>query len=160
MAREKPIVGIIMGSKSDFEVMKQAQAILNEFGVGSEIRVVSAHRTPEMAFEYAKGAKGRGIEVIIAGAGGAAHLAGVTAALTTIPVIGIPLESKSLKGIDSLLSTVQMPGGVPVATVGIGNAKNAGLLACRILSLSRPEIAQKLGKYAQDTADNVRQIKL
>ncbi len=155
-----PLVGIIMGSKSDFEVMKEAQAALDEFGIANEMRVVSAHRTPGMAFEYAKGARKRGIEVIIAGAGGAAHLAGVTAALTTLPVIGVPLESKALKGLDSLLSTVQMPGGVPVATVGIGNAKNAGLLAARILSIKRPELAQKLEKYAQKTAVEVGKIKL
>jgi len=160
VADAKPVVGIIMGSKSDFEVMKEAQTILSEFGIASEIRVVSAHRSPDLAVEYAKGAKKRGLEVIIAGAGGAAHLAGVTAALTTIPIIGVPLESKALKGMDSLLSTVQMPGGVPVATVGIGNAKNAGLLACRILSLGHPEIAQKLEKYAQKTADEIKQIKL
>ncbi len=144
-----PRVGVIMGSRSDWETMKHACDVLAEFGVPHEKRVVSAHRTPDLAAEYSRTARGRGLEVIIAGAGGAAHLAGVTAAHTTIPVLGVPIQSKALNGIDSLLSTVQMPGGIPVATLAIGQAgaKNAGLLAVSILSLSRPELAQKLEEY-------------
>lgn len=160
MVSEKPVVGIIMGSKSDLEVMKEASSVLQELGVASELKVVSAHRAPELAYEYAKGAKKRGLEVIIAGAGGAAHLAGVTAALTELPVIGVPIESRALKGIDSLLSTVQMPGGVPVATVGIGNAKNAGLLAARILALKRPELMSRLEVYREKMSEGIKSIKL
>jgi 5-(carboxyamino)imidazole ribonucleotide mutase len=146
---DNPLVGVIMGSKSDWETMKHACDLLAEFGVPHEKRVVSAHRTPDLAAEYSKTARGRGLEIIIAGAGGAAHLAGVTAAHTTIPVLGIPIQSKALNGMDSLLSTVQMPGGIPVATLAIGQAgaKNAGLLAVSILSLSRPELAEKLEEY-------------
>lgn len=153
---ERPLVGVIMGSDSDLPVMKEAAGLLEEFGIPHEVRVVSAHRAPELAYAYAKGARKRGLEVLIAGAGGAAHLAGVTAALTTLPVIGVPIETKALGGLDSLLSTVQMPSGVPVATVGIGGAKNAALLAARILALRRPELARGLERYARARAAEVR----
>ena len=132
-AMNPPIVGIIMGSQSDLETMQDAELILKEFDVSYELEIVSAHRTPERMFEYAQGAKGRGLKVIIAGAGGAAHLPGMVASLTSLPVIGVPVQSKALSGVDSLYSIVQMPSGVPVATVAIGNARNAGLLAVRIL---------------------------
>lgn len=144
-----PIVGIIMGSKSDFDVMNDAAKVLAEFGVAHEIKVVSAHRTPETMVEYAKAARNRGLKVIIAGAGGAAHLPGMVASLTTLPVIGVPVPTKHLGGQDSLYSIVQMPAGVPVATVGIGNAKNAGLLAARMLSISDVDLAEKLGDYLE-----------
>ncbi|MFS0862731.1 5-(carboxyamino)imidazole ribonucleotide mutase [Fredinandcohnia sp. 179-A 10B2 NHS] len=136
-----PVVGVIMGSTSDWETMREACVILDEIGIPFEKKVVSAHRTPDLMFEYAETAKERGIKVIIAGAGGAAHLPGMVAAKTTIPVIGVPVQSRALNGLDSLLSIVQMPGGVPVATVAIGKAgaKNAGLLAASILGTSNPE---------------------
>lgn len=140
-------VGIIMGSDSDLPVMKEAAEILESLGVPYEITIISAHRTPEKIFEYATKAEENGIEVIIAGAGGSAHLPGVTAALTTLPVIGVPIMTKSLKGLDSLLSIVQMPSGIPVATVAINNAKNAGLLAVQILALKYPELKEKLKNY-------------
>ncbi|WP_456276933.1 5-(carboxyamino)imidazole ribonucleotide mutase [Bacillus sp. AK128] len=142
----KPIVGVIMGSSSDWETMKHACEILDELEVSYEKKVVSAHRTPDLMFEYAEQARERGIQVIIAGAGGAAHLPGMVAAKTTLPVIGVPVQSKALNGLDSLLSIVQMPGGVPVATVAIGKAgaTNAGLLATQILSIANVEIADKL----------------
>jgi len=145
----KPLVAVIMGSKSDWEVMRAASDTLQDFGVPHESRVLSAHRTPELAAEFASGAESRGLEVIIAGAGGAAHLAGVTAAYTTLPVLGVPMESQSLKGLDSLLSTVQMPGGVPVGTlaIGKGGAKNAALLAIAILANHRPDLRQKLHQF-------------
>lgn len=151
-----PLVGIIMGSKSDLETMQAAANILAELQISYEMRIVSAHRTPELMFEYAKTAKARGLAVIIAGAGGAAHLPGMTASLTTLPVIGVPVESKTLKGIDSLLSIVQMPAGVPVATMAIGNAKNAGLMAARILSIKYPEIGERLQQYADSIATEVK----
>ncbi|MBI5223087.1 5-(carboxyamino)imidazole ribonucleotide mutase [Candidatus Micrarchaeota archaeon] len=157
---KKPLVGIIMGSKSDLETMKEAQKSLEEFGVACEMRVISAHRAPDLLFEYVKAAKGRGFEVLICGAGGAAHLPGVAAAITTLPVIGVPIESKALHGMDSLLSIVQMPGGIPVATVGIGNAKNAGILAARILSIKYPEVATKLKNYADKMAREVKETKI
>lgn len=137
----KPLVGVIMGSTSDWETMKEACSILDEIGIPYEKKVVSAHRTPDLMFEYAELAKDRGLKVIIAGAGGAAHLPGMVASKTTLPVIGVPVQSKSLNGLDSLLSIVQMPGGVPVATVAIGKAGsiNAGLLAASILGISHPE---------------------
>jgi 5-(carboxyamino)imidazole ribonucleotide mutase len=134
----KPLVGVIMGSKSDWETMKEAVAALKEMGVPCEAKVVSAHRTPKLMNDYAAAAAKRGLEVIIAGAGGAAHLPGMTASMTSLPVIGVPVNSKQLKGLDSLLSIVQMPAGVPVATVSIGNARNAGLLATRILGVKYP----------------------
>jgi len=145
-----PKVGIIMGSDSDLPVMKEAAKVLEEFGVEYEMTIVSAHRTPERMYEYAKKARERGIEVIIAGAGGAAHLPGIAASMTILPVIGVPVKSGALNGLDSLLSMVQMPTGVPVATVAINNAKNAALLALRILSIKYPEIAEKLEKYRED----------
>ena len=156
-----PLVGIIMGSKSDLNTMKEAALILKEFNIPYEIKVVSAHRTPEWMYEYAKSADKKGIEVIIAGAGGAAHLPGMTASLTTIPVIGVPIQSKSLNGLDSLLSIVQMPGGIPVATVAIGTAgaKNAALLAIRILSNKYPELKEKLYNYYQNLANSVLEQK-
>lgn len=156
-----PIVGIIMGSKSDFETMKEASTILDEFEIPYEMKIVSAHRTPEWMFEYAKSADERGIEVIIAGAGGAAHLPGMTASITHIPVIGVPIQSKSLNGLDSLLSIVQMPGGIPVATVAIGTAgaKNAGLLAIRILSIKYFILKEKLKNYYKILQESVLQEK-
>ncbi|HSU78958.1 MAG TPA: 5-(carboxyamino)imidazole ribonucleotide mutase [Candidatus Angelobacter sp.] len=145
----KPLVGVIMGSRSDWETMEEACRVLNELGIQYERRIVSAHRTPDLMFQYAETARDRGLKVIIAGAGGAAHLPGMVAAKTTLPVIGVPVESKALKGLDSLLSIVQMPGGVPVATVAIGKAgaKNAGLLAAQILSAFSEEVEQKLADY-------------
>ncbi len=142
-------IGVIMGSKSDLPTMNECVNILKEFGVEHEVKIVSAHRTPELMFTYTKEAKQRGIEVIVAGAGGAAHLPGMVASLTDLPVIGVPIESKTLKGIDSLLSIVQMPGGVPVATVAIGGAKNAGLLAVKILALKDSEIAKKVVEFRE-----------
>jgi 5-(carboxyamino)imidazole ribonucleotide mutase len=140
-------IGIIMGSDSDLEVMKEAAKVLEEFAIDFEITVVSAHRTPERMYEYAKSARERGLKVIIAGAGGAAHLPGMVAAITTLPVIGVPVQLKTLSGLDSLLSIVQMPGGVPVATVAINNAKNAGILAIQMLGIENLELAQKLQDY-------------
>lgn len=143
------LVGVIMGSKSDWETMAHAAATLDQLGVPYEVRVVSAHRTPDLLLEYAGSAEGRGLQVIIAGAGGAAHLPGMTAAKTTLPVLGVPVESKSLKGMDSLLSIVQMPAGIPVATLAIGRAGaiNAALLATAILGVSRPAFREALHKY-------------
>ncbi|MGF2614350.1 5-(carboxyamino)imidazole ribonucleotide mutase [Rossellomorea vietnamensis] len=142
----QPKVGVVMGSTSDWKTMKQACDILDEYGIIYEKKVVSAHRTPDLMFDYAESARERGLKVIIAGAGGAAHLPGMLAAKTTLPVIGVPVQSKALNGLDSLLSIVQMPGGVPVATVAIGEAgaKNAGLLAAQILSTQDEEIARSL----------------
>ncbi|MDF2614905.1 MAG: phosphoribosylaminoimidazole carboxylase, catalytic subunit [Clostridia bacterium] len=150
-----PIVGIIMGSQSDLGVMKMAAAIMDECQVPYEIKVVSAHRTPDRMYEYAKNAEKRGIEVIIAGAGGAAHLPGMVASMTFLPVIGVPVKLKELDGMDSLLSIVQMPGGIPVATVGINNAKNAGILAARIVGIKHPEIREKLGEYVQKMKEGI-----
>ena len=147
----KPQVGIIMGSDSDLPVMEKAAEVLKEMGVIYEMDISSAHRLPEKTAEYAKGARDRGIEVIIAGAGMAAHLAGVIASHTTIPVIGVPLKSGALNGLDALYSTVQMPAGIPVATVAIDGAKNAAYLACSILSIKYPEIAGKLEAYREKT---------
>lgn len=141
------MVAIIMGSDSDLPVMKEAAEVLEEFEVPYEITIVSAHRTPELMYEYAKKAEERGIEVIIAGAGGSAHLPGMTASLTTLPVIGVPVMTKALKGLDSLFSIVQMPAGIPVATVAINNAKNAGFLAVQILAIKYPELREKLKDY-------------
>src|SRR5262245_41061770 len=153
-----PLVGIIMGSKSDWETMRRAAEALEQFGVPHESRVISAHRTPDLALDYAKSAESRGLEVIIAGAGGAAHLAGVVAALTMLPVLGVPMQSKALSGLDSLLSIVQMPGGIPVGTLAIGEAgaKNAGLFAVRILAAKRPDLRQKLHAYHAEMAAKVR----
>ncbi|MCG8451066.1 MAG: 5-(carboxyamino)imidazole ribonucleotide mutase [Pirellulales bacterium] len=154
-----PLVGVIMGSKSDWETLRAAADLLQEFGVAHERQVVSAHRTPEWMSEYARSAEERGLEVLIAGAGGAAHLPGMVASMTTLPVLGVPVESRALKGLDSLLSIVQMPGGVPVGTLAIGpaGAKNAGLLAVRILAGSRPQLREKLHTFQQQQAEKVRQ---
>jgi 5-(carboxyamino)imidazole ribonucleotide mutase len=151
-----------MGSKSDWEAMKQASDMLTRFGVAHESRVMSAHRTPAIVAEYASGAAARGLQVIIAGAGGAAHLAGVVAAHTILPVIGVPMQSAALNGIDSLLSTVQMPKGIPVATVAIGGsgAANAGLLAVAILATASPDLRTKLQAYRAQLADEVRAVTL
>lgn len=143
----KPLVGILGGSKSDFPVLEKSRAILDELNIPNELLVVSAHRTPDRLFEYATSAPGRGIQVIIAGAGGAAHLPGMLAAKTHLPVIGVPIPTESLRGLDSLLSIVQMPKGIPVATVAIGGAENAGLLAGQILAGWHPEIAQRIKRY-------------
>lgn len=153
-----PLVGVIMGSKSDWDTMSQADAILTDFGVPHECRIVSAHRTPAWMVEYASAAAGRGLEVIVAGAGGAAHLPGMVAANTVLPVIGVPVQSAALNGIDSLLSIVQMPKGIPVATVAIGpgGAANAGLLAIAILATSRPELRARLQAYRDGLAADVR----
>lgn len=142
-----PIVGVIMGSQSDYPTMEAATLILDSFHVPYEVEVVSAHRTPERMVVYAKTARDRGLKAIIAGAGGAAHLPGMVASLTTLPVIGVPIQTKALGGVDSLYSIVQMPSGIPVATVAIGNASNAGLLAVRILGAHDPELAKKLEEY-------------
>lgn len=147
MKKKNILVGIIMGSDSDIPVMKEAEAVCNEFGVECEMSILSAHRTPEITARYASSAHGRGIKVIIAGAGGAAHLPGVIAAHFPLPVIGVPIKSRSLDGLDSLLSIVQMPPGVPVATVGINAAKNAGLLAMEILAAGDERIAKKMSAY-------------
>lgn len=143
-------IGVIMGSKSDLPTMNECVNVLKDFGVEHEIKIVSAHRTPNLMFDYAKEAKKRGLEVIVAGAGGAAHLPGMVASLTDLPVIGVPIESKTLKGIDSLLSIVQMPGGIPVATVAIGGAKNAALLAVKILALKDERLAEKIVEYRKN----------
>ncbi len=151
------LVGIIMGSDSDIEVMKDAAEVLESFGIPYEFTIVSAHRTPDRMFEYAKSARERGIEVIIAGAGGAAHLPGMVASITHLPVIGVPIKTSSLGGFDSLLSIVQMPAGVPVATVAINNAKNAALLALRILSIKYPEIEQKIVDFMKKVNSEVKE---
>jgi 5-(carboxyamino)imidazole ribonucleotide mutase len=142
-----PVVGIVGGSRSDFPVLEQATALLDRLAVPNELRVVSAHRSPDLLYRYAESARGRGIRVIIAGAGGAAHLPGMLAAKTTLPVIGVPMPTKALDGLDSLLSIVQMPRGIPVATVAIGNAENAALLAIEILALGDPALASRLEAY-------------
>ena len=147
----RPLVAIIMGSKSDWETMSHASQTLDALGIPHDVRVMSAHRTPALVDEYIGGAEGRGLEVIIAGAGGAAHLAGVAAAKTLVPVLGVPIQSKALNGIDSLLSTVQMPGGIPVGTLAIGNsgATNAGLLAAAILANKYPRVREALRRYRE-----------
>ncbi|HYM26496.1 MAG TPA: 5-(carboxyamino)imidazole ribonucleotide mutase [Vicinamibacterales bacterium] len=162
MADERPLVGVIMGSKSDWDTMVEADRVLTDFGIPHECQVVSAHRTPSWMAEYASSAAGRGIQVIVAGAGGAAHLPGMVASHTVLPVIGVPVKSAALNGLDSLLSIVQMPKGVPVATVAIGasGAANAGLLAVAILATSRPELRTKLQKYRDAIAAEVRDQKL
>ncbi|MDO8682601.1 MAG: 5-(carboxyamino)imidazole ribonucleotide mutase [Armatimonadota bacterium] len=148
-------VGVLMGSSSDSEIMQGALDVLAEFGIESEVNVISAHRTPERAFEYAKNAAANGLDVIIAGAGGAAHLPGVIAALTPLPVIGVPIKSATLNGMDSLLSIVQMPSGVPVATVGINGAKNAGILAAEIIGVRESDIRAKVEAYKKKLATQV-----
>jgi 5-(carboxyamino)imidazole ribonucleotide mutase len=147
MAENKPVVGVIMGSDSDLPVMNEAVKVLDEFSIPYEVKIVSAHRTPRLMAEYGSTAYEKGIKVIIAGAGGAAHLPGMTASYSPLPVIGVPVKAKSLEGLDSLLSIVQMPGGVPVATVGVNQAKNAGLLAVQILAASDNEILKKMIAY-------------
>ena len=148
-------ISIIMGSDSDLEIMKEAANVLDEFKIPYEITVVSAHRTPDRMFSFAKEAKGRGIKVIIAGAGGAAHLPGMVASITTLPVIGVPVKLKTMDGLDSLLSIVQMPAGVPVATVAINNAKNAGILAAQILGTHNEEIAEKIQAFKDKMKEEV-----
>ena len=159
---ESPLVGVIMGSTSDWDTMKHADDVLTRFDVAHECRVVSAHRTPQWMAQYAADAEGRGLEVIIAGAGGAAHLPGMVAAQTLVPVIGVPVQSRALNGLDSLLSIVQMPGGVPVATMAIGNAgaTNAGLMAVRILATSDAALAKKLDAYADSLVAKVAAMEL
>ncbi|MGJ5674629.1 MAG: 5-(carboxyamino)imidazole ribonucleotide mutase [Nostochopsis sp.] len=158
----QPLVGIIMGSDSDLPTMQGAIAVCEDFSVAVEVAIVSAHRTPERMVEYAQSAHERGIKVIIAGAGGAAHLPGMVASLTPLPVIGVPVPSRHLQGVDSLYSIVQMPAGIPVATVAIGNATNAGLLAVQILATQQPELQEKVQKYRQNLCDLVmtKQAKL
>ncbi|MFN4217426.1 MAG: 5-(carboxyamino)imidazole ribonucleotide mutase [Brevinematales bacterium] len=153
--KEGTFVGIVMGSDSDLEVLSEAAKTLESFGVGYEIHVLSAHRTPFQAIEYAKNASSRGLEVLIAAAGGAAHLAGVLAAVTELPVIGVPIKSSSLQGLDSLLSMVQMPGGIPVATVAINQAKNAALLALSILGVKYPEYREAYRNYKKQMEKEV-----
>ncbi len=155
---EQPLVGVIMGSTSDWETLRHACEVLEQFGVPYERRVVSAHRTPDLMAEYARAAEGRGLEVIVAGAGGAAHLPGMVAAHTALPVLGVPVESHALRGLDSLLSIVQMPAGVPVATLAIGRAgaTNAGLLAVSILSAGRPELRARLHAFRAEQAQKVQ----
>ena len=157
MPQEAPLVGIIMGSRSDWETMRHAADMLARLGVPHEVRVVSAHRTPQRLYDYATAAAARGLQVIIAGAGGAAHLPGMAAAMTRLPILGVPVESKALGGVDSLLSIVQMPGGVPVGTLAIGKpgAINAGLLAAGILALADPALAERLEAWRREQTDSV-----
>jgi 5-(carboxyamino)imidazole ribonucleotide mutase len=151
------VIGVIMGSDSDLPTMQGAIDVLEGFGVPYEVRVVSAHRTPDVMYEYARTAADRGLRVIVAGAGGAAHLPGMTASMTSLPVIGVPVPLQHLDGLDSLLSIVQMPSGIPVATVAVGNARNAGLLAVRILATSDPTLRARLDDYRAELADLVRE---
>lgn len=153
-------VAVIMGSKSDYEHMSDAITTLRSFDVEVEAKVVSAHRTPQLMYDFASSAADRGIEVIIAGAGGAAHLPGMTASMTTLPVIGVPVPTRNLKGIDSLLSIVQMPSGIPVATVAIGNSRNAALLALRILSIKHEDIRKRMADFMENQKDTVLKQKL
>ena len=159
VSEQPPVVGVVMGSKSDWETLKHADQVLTEFGVPHECRIVSAHRTPNEMADYAREAEGRGLKVIIAGAGGAAHLPGMIASQTTLPVLGVPVESHALKGLDSLLSIVQMPGGVPVGTLAIGKpgATNAALLAIAILATSDPSLRTKLATFRADQTARVKQ---
>jgi 5-(carboxyamino)imidazole ribonucleotide mutase len=157
MVAATPVVGIIMGSDSDLRVMQDAADVLAELGVPHELRIVSAHRTPDVMVEYARTAAERGLRVIIAGAGGAAHLPGMTASMTTLPVIGVPVPLEHLSGLDSLLSIVQMPAGIPVATVAIGNARNAGLLAARILAATDERLREELERFAGTLSAAVQQ---
>ncbi len=159
---DDPLVGVIMGSDSDWETMRRAADVLSDFGVPHECRVVSAHRTPDLMVEYAEAAEGRGLQAIIAGAGGAAHLPGMVAGHTIVPVIGVPIKSRALNGMDSLLSIVQMPGGVPVATMAIGDAgaTNAGLMAVAMLARNDDALAKSLHRFRADRATQVRSIEL
>lgn len=160
MAGKTPVVGIIMGSQSDWPVMQEAARMLEAMGVAHEAKIVSAHRTPDRLVEYAKSAKGRGIKVIIAGAGGAAHLPGMAASMTPLPVLGVPVQSRALKGLDSLLSIVQMPKGVPVGTLAIGEAgaANAGILAASIIALEDSDVAAKLDAFRKAQTDSVKEV--
>ncbi len=151
----RPVVGVVGGSRSDFPILERAIVMLDELGVAAELRVVSAHRTPDAMFRYAEEARGRGIRVIVAGAGGAAHLPGMLAAKTTLPVIGVPIPTQAVGGLDSLLSIVQMPRGVPVATVAIGGSENAALLAAEILALSDPALAERLERWRSEQTRTV-----
>ncbi len=160
MAEKSPLVGLIMGSDSDWSVMSGAAGVLEEFAVDFEVGVVSAHRTPQRMLDYATGAAGRGIRVIIAGAGGAAHLPGMVASATTLPVIGVPVPLATLDGLDSLLSIVQMPAGIPVATVSIGGARNAGLLAVRVLASAGDDIGRRLTDELREHADGLEKMVL
>ena len=157
MADDRPLVAVIMGSKSDWETMRHTDELLSKFEIPHECRVLSAHRTPALTAEYALQAEGRGIQIMIAAAGGAAHLAGVIAAHTVLPVLGVPMQSQALNGMDSLLSTVQMPAGVPVGTLGIGQAgaRNAALLAVAILGAGRPDLRQKLREFREEQAARI-----
>jgi 5-(carboxyamino)imidazole ribonucleotide mutase len=161
-ADESPVVSIVMGSKSDWETMQKASETLEKFNVSHECKIVSAHRTPDLLFEFAKGAERRGVEVIIAGAGGAAHLPGMCASQTVLPVLGVPVQSKALSGMDSLLSIVQMPAGIPVGTLAIGQAgaTNAALLAVSILANSRPDLREKLRTFREEQTNTVLQTEL
>ncbi len=154
---KKPLIGIIMGSDSDLLVMQEAAKVIEEAGIACEVTIVSAHRTPDRLVSYAQKADGRGIKVIIAGAGGAAHLPGMTASMTTIPVIGVPVKGKNLEGMDSLLSIVQMPPGIPVATVAVNGAKNAGILALKILALSDSKLKTKLRNGMESLSNEVKE---
>ena len=158
-ANPQPLVGIIMGSSSDWPTMQHAAQVLTEFGVPFEKRVVSAHRTPDLLYDYARSAEGRGLQCVIAGAGGAAHLPGMAASMTTLPVLGVPVQSKALSGVDSLYSIVQMPGGIPVATFAIGNAgaTNAGLFAVAMLARHDPALAEKLRAFRERQREKVMQ---
>lgn len=158
MGEQSPLVGVIMGSKSDWETMSEAVAVLTEFDVPHECRIVSAHRTPDLMNQYAAEAESRGLEAIIAGAGGAAHLPGMIAAQTVVPVLGVPVQSRALRGLDSLLSIVQMPAGIPVATLAIGTAgaRNAGLLAVAMLATTRPELRERLHAFRAQQSELVR----
>lgn len=162
MTESKPLVGVVMGSRSDWETMRHADDVLTEFGVEHECRIVSAHRTPEWMCQYARDAEERGLRVIVAGAGGAAHLPGMIAAQTTLPVLGVPVESHALKGLDSLLSIVQMPGGVPVGTLAIGKsgARNAALLAVSILAVGDPQLRVRLKEFRLRQAEDVLEDRL
>jgi 5-(carboxyamino)imidazole ribonucleotide mutase len=155
LSETTPLIGIIMGSDSDLPTMEQAIAVCEDFAVPYEVAIISAHRTPEKMVEYARDAYQKGLRVIIAGAGGAAHLPGMVASLTTLPVIGVPVTSRQLQGVDSLYSIVQMPRGIPVATVAIGNAQNAGLLAVQILATSNPQLQSQIQQYRQDLSQTV-----
>lgn len=151
----QPKVAIVMGSDSDYEIMKQAEDVLKEFGISFETKIVSAHRTPQRMFEFAKSALNNGFKVIIAGAGGSAHLPGMVAAMTVVPVIGVPIKSKNLKGLDSLYSIVQMPPGIPVATMAINGSKNAALMAVQILAMNNTDLLTKILDYRETTENNV-----
>lgn len=155
MSETTPLIGIIMGSDSDLPTMEQAIAVCEDFAVPHEVAIISAHRTPDRMVEYARNAYQKGLRVIIAGAGGAAHLPGMVAALTTLPVIGVPVTTRQLQGVDSLYSIVQMPRGIPVATVAIGNAQNAGLLAVQILATSNPQLQSQMQQYRRDLSQTV-----